>query len=68
MDRDIEKVDLISVYGSINSHNIYQLNGLKQLMNYNDMDGMEMNANLKNGDLISGIVLTNIHTIPPCNK
>ena len=37
-------------------------------MNYNDRDDMDMNDNLKDGDVSSGIGLINSHTIPQCNK
>ena len=52
----------------MNSHTVYQLNGLKSSMNYNDRYDMEMNYNLQNGDVSSGIGLTNRHTLPQCNK
>ena len=37
-------------------------------MNYNDRYDTEMNYNLQNGDVSSGIGLTNSHTLPQCNK
>ena len=37
-------------------------------MNYNDIDDMDMNDNLQNGYVSSGIGLINSHTLPQCNK
>ena len=37
-------------------------------MNYNDRDDTDMNANLQNGDVSSGISLLNSHTLTQCNK
>ena len=53
----VEECDVSSGYGYINSHNYFQQNVSKSLMKYNDRDDKEMNANLQNGDVISGIVL-----------
>ena len=36
-------------------------------MNYNDRNDTDMNANIKNGDVISGIGLLNSHSIPKDN-
>ena len=36
-------------------------------MNYNDIYDMEINANLQNGDVSSGIGLIKIHTLHQCN-
>ena len=37
-------------------------------MNYNNMDEMDMDVNLHNGDMSSGIGLSNIHTLIQFNK
>ena len=37
-------------------------------MNYNYWDDMDMNSNLQNGDVSSGIGLLKIHTLPPYNE
>ena len=39
----------------MNSHTVYQHNGLKSLMNYNHMYDIEMNDDLQNGDMSSVI-------------
>ena len=52
----------------MNRHTVYQLNGIKALMNYNDRDDMEMNDNMQNVDVSSGIGLTNIQTTSQCNR
>ena len=67
MYREVEKGDLWRGYCSINSHTVYQQNGLKLLMKYNDRDDMDMNANLHNGDISSVIGLLNSHTLPHFN-
>ena len=60
---DAVKGDISSVYLYTNGQTVYQLNGLKSLMNYNDRDDMETNANLQNGVVSSGIGLIISHTI-----
>ena len=55
MDRDVENGDVISGNGYMNSHTVYQHNGLKSLMNYNHMYDIEMNDDLRNGDMSSVI-------------
>ena len=62
------KGDVSSVYGFMNIYISYQLNGLKSFIEYNHMHDMEMNDNIQNGDVSSGIGLTNRHTLPQCNK
>ena len=47
----------------MNSHTVYQQNGLKSLINHNDRDDMKMNTKFQNGDVSSGIGLINRHTI-----
>ena len=46
MDGDVENSDGSSVYGSTHTQNVYQLNGLISLMNYNDRYDTDMHANL----------------------
>ena len=60
--------DVSSGYNSRNSHTVYHLNHLKQVMNYNDSDGMDMNVYWQNGDVSNGISLRNSHTLNKCNK
>ena len=55
--------DVSSGYGSMNIRNIFQQNGLKSLISYNDRDDIDMNADLHNVDVSSGISLINIHTL-----
>ena len=64
MDGDVEKGDLSSGYDPLNRHTVYQLNGLKPLMNYNGMNYMQINDNLHNLDVSSGTGLINSHTLP----
>ena len=64
----VEKGGISSVYGYMNSHTDSQQSGLKSLMNYNDSNDTDMNYNLHNGDVISGIGLINSHTIPKYNE
>ena len=67
MGWDVEKGDVSIWYGSMNSHTVYQMNGLKSLMNYNDMDDMDMNANLQNEDVNNVTGLINRYTLPQFN-
>ena len=46
MDGDVEKSDDSSGYGSMNNHTDLKHNGLKSLMNYNDRNDTDINANL----------------------
>ena len=59
----VERGDVSSGYGRTNSHTLNQENDLKSLMNYNDMDDMDTNANFHDGDMSSRIGLLNSHTI-----
>ena len=68
MDRDGEKVHVSSACYYMNRHTVYQQNGLKSLMNYNDRDTMDMDDNLQNRYVISRIGLRNIHNLPRYNK
>ena len=68
MDGDVEKGDGSSGYGSMDNQTVYWHNGEKQLLHYNDMDDMDMNANLNNGDVSSGIGLPNRHTLLQYNE
>ena len=45
---DVEKGDVSSVYGFTNIQNVYQLNVLRSLMNYNYRDDMDTNDNVQN--------------------
>ena len=63
MDGGVENVDVSGGHGSVNSHNFYQHNGLISLINYNNSDDMDMNDDLKNGNVGCGIGLINIHTL-----
>ena len=47
MDGDDENCDVSSGYGSTNIHIVYLNNVSKLLINSNDRDDMDMNANLK---------------------
>ena len=63
----VEKSDVSSGYGSMNSHTDLQQNGLKSLNNYNDRNDTVMNETLQNEDVSSGIGLINNHTLPQDN-
>ena len=52
----------------MNIHTLYQYNGLKPLINFNNRDDIEMNDYLKNGDMSCIIGLTSIHTISQINE
>ena len=67
MDQNTEKSGLSSEYGSMNIHNVYQQNGSKSLMNYNDRDDMDMNSNLHNGYVSNEIGILNSHTLTQYN-
>ena len=41
----------------MNSHTVYQQNGLKSLINYNDRDYVDMKSYLHNFDVSIGIML-----------
>ena len=49
----------------MNSHNDLQRSGLESLMNDNARIDKDMNDNLQNGYVTSGIGLLNSHTLPP---
>ena len=49
-------------HGSMNSLTLYQYNGLKPLINYNNSDDIEINDYLYNGDASHGIGLIKINT------
>ena len=55
----VENGDESGGHGSINIHGLYQKNGLKPFINLNNSDDIEINDNLKNGDMSRGIVLLN---------
>ena len=50
------------------NHTLYQQNGLSSFINSNNIDDIEMNGDLKNGDMSGVIGLTNSHTISQCNE
>ena len=52
----------------MNSHTEFQQNFLKLLMNYNGRYDADMNDNLRNGDVSSGIGLINSQAIPQFNE
>ena len=52
----------------MNTHTDLQHNGFKSLMNYNYMNDTDMNDNLQNGYMSSGIGLLNSHTLPQDNE
>ena len=64
MDGDVEKGYVSIGYGYMNIHNVYQQNGLKKLINYNDKGAMKINANFQNGDVSSVIGLMNSNPLP----
>ena len=64
MDGDVEKGDVSSLYGYMNSYTIYQHYVLKSLINYNNRGDIKMNDNFQNGDVRSVIGLINSHTLP----
>ena len=57
MDGDVEICDVRGGNDYMNSHNIYQHNSLKPLINLSHRDGIEMNTDLKNGDVSCGVGL-----------
>ena len=61
---NVDKSGVISGYGYMNSHDYLQHNGLESLMNDNDSIDTNINDNLHNVDIISGIGLLNSHTLP----
>ena len=65
---DSENGDVSGLHGSMNSHNIYQPNGLKPLIHSNNRDYFEMNYYLNNGDVSRIIGLIKIHTIYQYNE
>ena len=50
------------------SYTLYQQNGLKPFINWNKSDDIEINANLKNGDMNGVIGLIKSHTLPQFNE
>ena len=53
------------VHGSMNSHTLYWQNGFKLSINLNNSDNIDMNADLKNGD-VSGLIKS--HTLSQFNE
>ena len=64
----VDKGDVISGYGYMNSHTDLHKNDLASFMNDNDSIDTDMNETLHNGDVSSGIGLLNIHTLPQANE
>ena len=64
IDGDVDKVDVSSGYGSMNSHTDLQQKYLESLIKDNDRIDTDMNETLQNGDVSSGIGLLNSHTPP----
>ena len=53
MDGDVETGDASIGYSSMKIHTVYQHNGLKKIMNYNDRGDTKINDNFQNGDVSS---------------
>ena len=68
MDGDLESGDVSCGYDSMKINTDFQQNGLKPLMNYNDRGDTDINANLQNVHVSSGIGLLNNHTLPQHNE
>ena len=68
LDGKVKNGDASSGYGSMNSNADSRHNSFKLLMNYNDRDETDMNANLQNGYVSIGIDLLNIHTTRQYNE
>ena len=67
MDVYVKNCDVSDGHGSINKHTLYQHNCLRSLINYNNSDDIEINAEPNNGDMSCGICLINSHTLSQCN-
>ena len=52
----------------MNLHTLYQPNGLKPFIHSNNIDDIEMNADLNNGDVSHGIGFINGHTFSQFNE
>ena len=63
MGEYVENCDVSGGHGCINSHTLYQQNGLKPLIHSNNSDDIEINYDLHNGDLCCGIGLINSHAL-----
>ena len=59
--------DASSVHGSMNSHTLYQQNFLRSLINSNNSDDIDINAELNNSDVSCRIGIIIIHTLSQCN-
>ena len=51
----------------MNRHTIYQQNGLKSFIDYNNRGDIEMNSDFNHCDVSRGIGLINSHTQSPFN-
>ena len=67
MDEDVESGYVSGEHGSMNIHTVSQQNSLSSLLNYNNSDDIEINGDLKNGDVSCGIGLIKIHALSQCN-
>ena len=56
------------VNGSMNSHTLSHHNGFILLINYNNIDDIEMNEDLKTVNVSCGNSLINSHTLYKCNE
>ena len=65
---DVEDGDVSGGHGYIRICTLNQHNGLKPLISLNNSDNIEMNEDLKNGDVIPRIGLINSHTLSQFNK
>ena len=63
IDGDVDKGDVSSGCGSMNTHTYLQLNDLESLMKDNYRIDSYTNDTLQNGDTSSGIGLLNSHTL-----
>ena len=55
MDGDFEKVDVSSWYGYMRIHTVLQHNSFWPLIKYNYRNDTDMNDNLQNVDVSSGV-------------
>ena len=68
MGGNVRNCYVSSGYGSMNSHTVYQHNGLKSFMDCNNRDDKYMNDNIQKGDVISVNCLINRHTLSQFNE
>ena len=68
IDVDLQIDYASSINGSINSHNIYEHNGLSSLINSNNFEDSDMNWILNNDDMSCGNGFINSHTFSQFNE